>query len=93
MSGALSGREADRTPAPSVLHTPGGLRGPGSDPPAQPRARRVLRRGPWENASAIVIGLGIVMQMQPFALELYTWSFAVILAGTLGFLVTSHFPD
>ena len=59
----------------------------------QDGTRRVLRRRPWENASAIVIGLGILMQMQPFALELYTWSFAVIVAGTLGFLVTSHFPD
>ena len=56
-------------------------------------ARRIFRRGPWENASAIVIGLGIFMQMQPFALELYGWSFTVILVGTLGFLVTSHFPD
>jgi hypothetical protein len=55
--------------------------------------RRVLRRGPWENASAAVIGLGILMQVQPFVLELYTWSFAVILAGTLGFLVTSHFSE
>ena len=55
--------------------------------------RRLLRRGPWENASAIVIGLGILMQMQPFALELYTWSFAVIVAGTLAFLVTTHFPE
>ena len=40
-----------------------------------------------------MIGLGIAMSMQPFAIELYTWSFAVILAGTVGFLVTSHFPD
>jgi hypothetical protein len=56
-------------------------------------ARRVLRRGPWENASAIAIGLGILMQMQPFVLEVYTWSFAVIIAGTVGFLVTSHFPE
>ena len=57
------------------------------------RPRRLLRRGPWENASAIVIALGILLQVQPFALELYTWSFAVILAGTLGFIVTSHFPE
>ena len=56
-------------------------------------ARRLLRRGPWENASAAVIGLGILMQMQPFALELYTWSLAVILAGTVGFIVTSHLPE
>jgi hypothetical protein len=56
-------------------------------------SRRVLRRHAWENASAIVIGIGILMQVQPFALQLYTWSFAVILAGTLGFIVTSHFPE
>jgi hypothetical protein len=55
--------------------------------------RRIFRRGPWENASAIAIGLGILMQMQPFVLEVYTWSFAVIIAGTVGFLVTSHFPE
>jgi hypothetical protein len=55
--------------------------------------RRWLRRGPWENASAGVIGAGLFMLMQPFALDLYTWSFVVILAGTLGFLVTSHFPE
>ena len=54
---------------------------------------RVFRRGPWENASTIVIGLGILMQMQPFLLELYTWSFAVIVAGTGGFLAGSHFPE
>ncbi len=59
---------------------------------ARPR-RRFLRRGPWENASAIITGLGILMQMQPFAVELYSWSFAVILLGTVGFIVTSHFPD
>ena len=57
------------------------------------RPRRLLRRGPWENASAIVIGFGILLQVQPFALELYSWSFVVILAGTLGFIVTSHFPE
>ena len=55
--------------------------------------RHIFRREAWENGSAIVIGLGIFMQMQPFVLELYTWSFAVILVGTLGFLITSHFPE
>lgn len=57
------------------------------------RTPHTFRRGPWENGSAIVIGLGIFMQMQPFVLGLYTWSFAVILVGTLGFLITSHFPE
>ena len=58
-----------------------------------PRARRLWHRGPWENASAVVIGAGLFMLMQPFALALYTWSFGVILVGTLGFLITSHFPE
>jgi hypothetical protein len=57
------------------------------------RKRRLFRRGPWESASAIVIGLGLFMLMQPIVLALYTYSFVVILAGTLGFLVTSHFPE
>jgi hypothetical protein len=55
--------------------------------------RRVLRRGPLENAATVVIGLGMVMLMQPLALALYTWSFPVILAGTVMFIVVSHFPD
>jgi len=62
-------------------------------PALSQRRGRIFRREPWENASAVVIGLGIAMSMQPFAIELYTWSFAVILAGTVGFLVTSHFPE
>jgi hypothetical protein len=60
---------------------------------ARAAERRIFRRGVWENASATVIGLGIGMLMQPFALEVYTWSFAVILVGTVGFLITSHFPE
>lgn len=54
---------------------------------------RLLRRGPWENAATAVIGAGAVMLMQPFSLDLYGWSFAVILAGTAAFLVVSHFPE
>jgi hypothetical protein len=55
--------------------------------------RRFFRRGPWENGSTALIGIGIVMLMQPFSLAVYSYSFAVILAGTLGFVVTSHFPE
>ena len=54
---------------------------------------RLWRRAPWENASTVVIGAGIFMLMQPFMLDLYTDSFAVILVGTLGFMITSHFPE
>jgi hypothetical protein len=52
-----------------------------------------LRRGPWEMLATILIALGVVMLMQPFALWAFTWSFLVTLAGTVMFIVTSHFPE
>jgi hypothetical protein len=54
---------------------------------------RWLRRDPLENAASLVIGVGVVMLMQPWSIALYGWSFAVILAGTLAFVVVSHFPE
>jgi hypothetical protein len=56
------------------------------------RRRRVFRRGPWEAGATILIGVGVIMLMQPLSLALYTYSFVTILAGTLGFVVVSHFP-
>ena len=56
-------------------------------------AVRYVRRGPWENVAVGLIGLGILMLMQPFSLTLYTWSFVTILAGTALFVVVSHFPE
>jgi hypothetical protein len=55
--------------------------------------RRTFRRGPWEMASTVVIASGIFMLVQPFALALYTYSFLVIAAGSVAFVVTSHFPE
>ena len=55
--------------------------------------RRLLRRGPCEAGASALIGIGVLMLMQPFALALYTYSFAVILAGTVGFVIASHLPD
>ncbi len=52
-----------------------------------------MRRGPWEAVATVLIGLGVVMLMQPFALVAFTYSFVVILTGTVLFLVVSHFPD
>jgi hypothetical protein len=52
-----------------------------------------LRRGPCELAAMTLIGLGVVMLMQPFSLSLFSYSFVTILAGTLGFVIVSHFPD
>lgn len=55
--------------------------------------RRIFRRGPWEVAMMVLIGLGVVMLTQPLALWLFSESFTVILVGTLGYVVVSHFPE
>ena len=55
--------------------------------------RRYFRRGPWENSATALIGLGVFMLMQPFSLTLYSYSFAIILVGTIGFVIVSHFPE
>ena len=60
--------------------------------PTLPR-RRFLRRRYWEGASTLLIGVGVAMLVQPFIVDIYTWSFPVILVGALSFVVTSHFPD
>jgi len=52
-----------------------------------------LRRGPWEMVATMLIGLGVFMLMQPFAMWMFTWSFAVTLTGTVMFIIVSHFPD
>ena len=63
-------------------------------PNMRPAGRtRWFQRGPWESGAMTVIGFGILMLTQPFSLDLYTYSFATILAGTLGFVVVSHFPQ
>lgn len=56
-------------------------------------ARRIFVRGPWENTATALIGFGILMLMQPVSKFLYTYSFAVILIGTIGFVIVSHFPE
>ena len=54
---------------------------------------RCFRRAPWENGAGALIGLGILMLVQPFSLDLYGYSFVTILVGTIGFVVVSHFPE
>ena len=62
------------------------------DRPAPPPARRWTPRIVAENLATVLIAAGFVMLMQPFALTLYTWSFVVMLAGTVLFVVGSKFP-
>lgn len=60
---------------------------------AGPSGPRIFRRGPWELLATVLIGLGVVMLMQPFALALFTYSFVTILTGTVMFIIVSHFPE
>ncbi|HLL12490.1 MAG TPA: hypothetical protein VK570_15615 [Rubrivivax sp.] len=52
-----------------------------------------MRRGRLELVACGVITLGILMMLQPFALELFTWSFVTTLAGTVMFMIVSKFPE
>ncbi|TDL81650.1 hypothetical protein E2L08_05955 [Palleronia sediminis] len=82
-------RERAGAPKPTVEDTRGEHdRGYRAHP-----AARIFVRGPWEMAASILIGLGVVMLMQPFFLWAYSWSFAVTLTGTVMFLIVSHFPE
>ena len=55
--------------------------------------QKIFRRVYWENLSTILILIGVFMLLQPFAMWMFTYSFIVILVGTIGFIITSHFPD
>jgi hypothetical protein len=50
---------------------------------------RILRRGPLEAIATTIIGVGVVMLMQPFSLTLYSWSFVTTLFGTVMFTIVS----
>ncbi|WP_076860933.1 hypothetical protein [Bradyrhizobium mercantei] len=54
---------------------------------------RWFRRGPWETVAMTLIGGGIIMLVQPWSIDLYSYSFVTILAGTVGFVIVSHFPE
>ena len=61
-------------------------------PDPHPRWPRWLRRGPLEIVASGVIALGILMMLQPFALQLFTWSFVTTLFGVAMFTIVSKFP-
>lgn len=52
-----------------------------------------LKRGAWEMVASLIIALGVFMLMQPFSLDLYTYSFIITLIGTVMFVIVSHFPE
>ena len=60
---------------------------------ATSRWPRWLRREPMELAACALIGTGVLMLMQPWSLEIYSYSFAVLLAGVAGYTVAGKLPS
>ncbi len=54
---------------------------------------RWLRRGPIEALATALIGVGVLMLLQPFSIVLFKYSFVTTLAGTVLFTSSSRFPD
>ena len=55
--------------------------------------RCFFRRAPWERSTLALIGLGLFMLMQPWWLEVYSYSFGVLLAGVLGYTIAGKLPE
>ena len=64
-----------------------------SSGPVKRRWPRWARRGLMENVAVGLIVLGVVMLVQPFSIAIYGWSFSVVLAGTVMFIIVSKFPE
>ncbi|WEX87814.1 hypothetical protein PZN02_000245 [Sinorhizobium garamanticum] len=61
--------------------------------PASRKRPFLLRRGPMESIATALIAAGFLMLFQPFLLALYTYSLAMLLTGTVMFIVVSKFPE
>ena len=62
-------------------------------PAPSSKKRSIWRVGIWEPITTIMILGGLVMLMQPFSMFLFTYSFIVILAGTIGFAFATKLPE
>ena len=65
----------------------------GAAPVRRPLWRRMLSRRIWENLATVIIGVGVVMLMQPVSLWLYGYSLITMLVGTVMFVIVTKFPE
>jgi VIT1/CCC1 family predicted Fe2+/Mn2+ transporter len=54
---------------------------------------KLLRRGRMETLATVLIAVGVLMMLQPFALVLYTYSFVTTLIGVVMFTFVTKFPE
>jgi hypothetical protein len=52
-----------------------------------------FRRGPWERATTGLIGLGLVLLMQPWSLDAYSYGFTALLTGVIGYSIAGKLPQ
>ena len=55
--------------------------------------KRFFRRTPWERSTTALIGIGLVMLMQPWSLDVYSYAFTVLLAGVVGHDIAGKLPQ
>ena len=55
--------------------------------------KKFFRRGPWEVTTTALIGIGLVMLMQPWSLDVFSYGFTVLLAGVVGFSIAGKLPE
>ena len=55
--------------------------------------KRLFRRKPWEQGTTALIGLGLLMLMQPWSLDVYSYAFTVLLAGVVGYSIAGKLPQ
>lgn len=60
--------------------------------PAAEEPRRSLR-GILEPLAICIMVLGYAMIFQPFSIVLYSYSFTVMLVGTVIYIIASHLPE
>jgi len=54
---------------------------------------RFFRRTPWERVTAGLIGLGLVMLMQPWFIDVFSYGFNVLLAGVVGYSIAGYLSE
>lgn len=57
------------------------------------KPRSLFRRVHWERTTIGLIGLGLVLLMQPWSLDAFGYGFPVLLAGVVGFSIAGKLPD
>jgi len=54
--------------------------------------KALFKRKPWEQSTIALIGLGLVMLMQPWSIAVYSYAFTVLLAGVVGYSIAGKLP-